>query len=79
MHQHTYLRSWSRFRVFDCSLKHWFENDPVVGDSALSSAGTFGFYPWIDASKTFYGVLARKDGMDSGLEFGYCGRLIRKA
>lgn len=64
---------------FDYSLGHWLENDPVVGDGAFSSAGTFGFYPWIDASKTIYGILARKDDMGSGFESVYCGRLIRKA
>ncbi len=64
---------------FDYSLGHWLENDPVVGDGAFSSAGTFGFYPWIDATKTYYGVLARKDSMGSGFESVYCGRLIRKA
>jgi len=30
-----------------------------VGDGAFSSPGAFGFYPWIDRTKTNYGVLAR--------------------
>ncbi|MES2823176.1 MAG: hypothetical protein V4732_06230 [Pseudomonadota bacterium] len=64
---------------FVYSLGHWLEDDPVVGDGAFSSAGTFGFYPWIDASKTFYGIVARKDDIGSGFESVYCGRLIRKA
>lgn len=34
------------------SLGHWVEDDPAVGDGAFSSAGAFGFYPWIDASKS---------------------------
>ena len=42
------------------SIGHWVEDDPAVGDGAFSSAGAFGFYPWIDASKTYYGVLARE-------------------
>lgn len=66
------------------SLGHWVESDPAVGDGAFSSPGAFGFYPWIDASKTWYGLVARqqdlsftdprpfKDSVD-------CGRLIRKA
>ena len=41
------------------SIGHWVEDDPNVGDGAFSSAGLFGFYPWIDASRTWYGVLAR--------------------
>jgi hypothetical protein len=64
---------------FDYSLGHWLETDPIIGDGAFSSAGTFGFYPWIDASKTFYGVLARKGAIGSGSESISCGRLIRKA
>jgi len=60
----------------------------MVGDGAFSSAGAFGFYPWIDASKTWYGIVARKQVMsgqdpDQSLGEGYrstmCGRLIRKA
>lgn len=61
------------------SIGHWVEDDPVVGDGAFSSAGAFGFYPWIDAGKTWYGVLARRDGAGSGVDSVYCGRLIRKA
>lgn len=61
------------------SLGHWVESDPVKGDGAFSSAGAFGFYPWIDSSKTWYGVLARKAAPGSGFESASCGRLIRKA
>jgi hypothetical protein len=61
------------------SIGHWVEDDPVVGDGAFSSAGAFGFYPWIDATKTLYGVLARKDAPGSGFASAKCGRLIRKA
>jgi hypothetical protein len=60
------------------SLGHWVEDDPVVGDGAFSSAGAFGFYPWIDASKTWYGVIARMN-LQGGYESARCGRLIRKA
>ncbi|MDB6063511.1 MAG: beta-lactamase family protein [Verrucomicrobiaceae bacterium] len=61
------------------SLGHWLEDDPTVGDGAFSSPGAFGFYPWIDASKTYYGVLARKGPPGSGFDSASCGRLIRKA
>lgn len=43
------------------SLGHWVEDDPTLGDGTYSSPGKFGFYPWIDKSKTWYGVLARYD------------------
>jgi hypothetical protein len=66
------------------SLGHWVEDDPQTGDGAFSSAGGFGFYPWIDRSKTYYGVLARVDTRTShtrpaGKESVDCGRLIRAA
>ncbi|GAA0751940.1 hypothetical protein LRH25_15150 [Ideonella azotifigens] len=43
------------------SLGHWVEDDPTVGDGAFSSPGKFGFYPWVDAGKQWYGVIARYD------------------
>lgn len=70
------------------SLGHWVEDDPIHGDGAFSSPGAFGFYPWIDASKTWYGLIARHDlahaghrksGEPSGVSSVYCGRLIRQA
>lgn len=61
------------------SLGHWVEDDPTVGDGAFSSPGAFGFYPWIAADKTHYGILARRDGVGSGFDSVRCGRLIRKA
>jgi len=61
------------------SLGHWVEDDPLVGDGAFSSAGAFGFYPWIDASKRYYGVVARVAAAGSGYASAQCGRLIRKA
>lgn len=65
--------------AWNYSLGHWVESDPLVGDGAFSSAGAFGFYPWIDQTKTYYGVLARKAEPGSGFESASCGRLIRKA
>jgi hypothetical protein len=61
------------------SFGHWVEDDPVVGDGAYSSAGSYGFYPWIDAGKTSYGVIARVDSSGSGGESALCGRLMRSA
>jgi len=61
------------------SLGHWVEDDPLVGDGAFSSPGAFGFYPWIDATRTTYGVLAREVAAGGGVDSVSCGRLIRKA
>lgn len=62
------------------SLGHWLETDPVVGDGAFSSAGAFGFYPWVDSGRRFYGIVARQDlRSGSGFDSAFCGRLIRKA
>jgi hypothetical protein len=62
------------------SLGHWVEDDPVVGDGAFSSAGAFGFYPWIDASQRWYGVLARHAMHATAYyESVLCGREIRAA
>ncbi|HEY2559942.1 MAG TPA: hypothetical protein VGI48_09575 [Caldimonas sp.] len=60
------------------SIGHWVEDDPAVGDGAFSSPGAFGFYPWIDHTKTLYGVLAR-NATAGAISSVYCGRLIRKA
>ncbi|MCB1998363.1 MAG: hypothetical protein H6932_06485 [Burkholderiaceae bacterium] len=65
----------------DYALGHWVEADPAVGDGAYSSAGGGGFYPWIDRSKTTYGILARQNATEGGAGFNSlrCGRLIRQA
>ena len=61
------------------SLGHWVEDDPTVGDGAFSSPGAFGFYPWIDSDKAYYGIVARAAGGGAAIESVKCGRLIRKA
>ena len=61
------------------SIGHWVENDPVTGDGAFSSAGAFGFYPWINARADTYGIVARVDLAGSGLESARCGAAIREA
>jgi len=62
------------------SYAHWVEDDPTSGDGAFSSAGAFGFYPWIDRTKTYYGIVARHS-LDSGayIQSAQCGAVIRKA
>ncbi len=66
-------------------LGHWIEDDPVVGDGAFSSPGALGFYPWIDKTKTYYGIIARSvlnaktNGQYEGYHSAVCGRLIRRA
>lgn len=75
---------------FHYSLGHWIEDDPAATPSsnfAYSSAGAFGFYPWVDAGRTLYGIVSRQDpsvvGETEGTGEGYssirCGRLIRLA
>ena len=62
------------------SLGSWVEDDPHSGDDAFSDPGLLGFYPWIDSSKTWYGVLARVSHVAGGYVGSMqCGRLIRKA
>jgi len=65
------------------SIGHWVEDDPAThGDGAFSSAGAFGFYPWIEASKKYYGILSREDKQNAagyGYDSAQCGRLIRRA
>lgn len=59
---------------------HWIEDEPGTGDGAFSSPGAFGFYPWIDASKQYYGILARYViGAGAYVDSANCGRLLRKA
>ncbi|MBG6078454.1 hypothetical protein [Rubrivivax gelatinosus] len=66
------------------SIGHWVEDDPKVGDGAFSSPGAFGFYPWIDASKSWYGVVARvslvsDSDVSVAVDSVRCGREIRAA
>jgi hypothetical protein len=70
------------------SIGHWVEDDPVVGDGAFSSPGAFGFYPWIDARRSHYGIVARVAMRHAGdedvdlrpsIKSVSCGRAIRSA
>lgn len=62
------------------SIGHWVEDDPQLGDGSFSSAGAFGFYPWIDHDKRYYGIVARRTPNEgTGYESAQCGRDIRAA
>jgi hypothetical protein len=68
------------------TLGHWIEDDPATtpaGNFAYSSPGSFGFYPWVDVDRTWYGILARETAAFTGQDEGYasvqCGRLLRWA
>lgn len=64
------------------SLGHWVEDDPDNGDGSFSSAGFLGFYPWIDADKRWYGLVAREKGSLRGqvaMQSAQCGKAIRRA
>ncbi len=84
---------------FAYGLGHWIETDPnavahgsvpadggVPGDGAFNSLGASGFYPWIDASLSYYGVVAPATAVPlfPANELDYettvqCGQAIRKA
>lgn len=64
------------------SLGHWVEDGSADSDGTFSSAGAFGFYPWITADRQTYGVIARvkkslleRPAPDSVL----CGQRLRLA
>lgn len=64
--------------AWEYSIAHWIESDPVKGDGSFSSPGVSGFYPWIDASRTYYGIVARN--VTNGVpESVHCGQAIRAA
>lgn len=64
---------------WDYSIGHWVETDPVNGDGAFSSAGAWGFYPWIDSTETWYGIVARESTSVDFWSSIECGREIREA
>lgn len=66
------------------SIGHWVEDDASQGDDgAFSSPGAFGFDPWIDANKKYYGVISRFAAAGSGGQQGaasaLCARQLRTA
>jgi Bacterial Ig-like domain (group 2) len=61
------------------SIGHWVEDNPATnGDGAFMSGGSLGFYPWIDKTKSYYGIVSH-DQNSSGYPTVECGRLIRRA
>ncbi|WP_028007569.1 hypothetical protein [Solimonas flava] len=62
------------------SINHWVEDDPQNGDGAFSSPGLMGFYPWISADKSTYGIVARQKLSTSAyVDSAVCGRKLRAA
>lgn len=58
------------------SYGHWVE----LPEGAFSSPGKFGFYPWIDSSKQYYGMISRKSLSQSAYLDSYtCGQKIRSS
>lgn len=74
---------------FHYSLHHWIEDNTQgtlpngkalsPGDGAYSSAGAFGFYPWISNDLQYYGIISREGESGSGGDSLVCGRAIRWA
>lgn len=61
------------------SIGHWVEDD-ANGDGSFSNVGAYGFYPWINKTKTVYGLVARQSAATgAGVQSASCGALIRKA
>ncbi|MDK9689797.1 hypothetical protein [Azospira sp.] len=66
-------------RPWHYSLHHWVEDGPG-DDGAFSSAGAFGFYPWISADRQLYGILARQAlERAAGVASARCGAALRRA
>lgn len=62
------------------SYNHWVETYDGSTVDAYSSAGAFGFYPWVTPDRKYYGLLARVDlAAGAGGESAECGHQIRKA
>jgi hypothetical protein len=55
------------------SVGHWVELD-----GTFSSPGAFGYYPWISADKSLYGIVARRTAVGAWGSV-QCGRAIRSA
>lgn len=66
------------------SLGHWVEDDYANGDDgAFSSPGAFGFDPWIESNKKYYGVISRVAATGTGNQNGWqsaeCAHKLRTA
>lgn len=61
-------------------LGHWIEGVPGTPQAVSSSAGAFGFYPWISADRAWYGIVARREfTLKAGVASAACGAAIRTA
>lgn len=61
-------------------LGHWIEGRPGTPQAVSSSAGAFGFYPWISTDRQWYGIVARREfAARAGMASAACGALIREA
>lgn len=61
-------------------LGHWIEGRPGSPGAAYSSAGAFGFYPWISQDLHWYGIVARRaHSFGAGVPSAECGIQIRAA
>ncbi len=63
------------------SYNYWVESEHGNGTvDAYSSAGKFGFYPWITPNRKYYGIVSRHDTTPTAAAVSVlCGRQIRKA
>ncbi|MCK7501604.1 MAG: hypothetical protein MZW92_75000 [Comamonadaceae bacterium] len=75
-----------REQVWHYSLGHWVEDDAATvaaQNVAYSSAGAFGFYPWVTTGGTpLYGIVARERKLSAeqeGFKSAICGAAIRRA
>jgi hypothetical protein len=74
---------------FHYSLHHWIEDNTggtlsngktlSAGDGAHSSAGAFGFYPWITTDMQYYGIVATEGEAGAFNDTIPCGQAIRAA
>lgn len=66
------------------SIAHWVEDDYAMGDDgAFSSPGAYGFDPWIESNKNYYGVISRAappgTGNQNGWQSAQCAHELRAA
>lgn len=71
------------------SLYHWIEDHTGgtlpggaslgTGDGTHSSAGAYGFYPWITSDLQYYGIVSREEAAGAYEDSLVCGKAIRDA
>lgn len=64
---------------WDYSLGHWVEHESGGPDEVFSGPGLQGFYPWISADRTLYGMISTQMLADFKATSSACGGKIRKA